>query len=140
MKNLTQVEKRDIALSYIARFKDRQITANELNRYLQISHPGDFTPDDTQNVLNTLVLDGFSRIASAGVYQVTLKGLISRENGGYAVQAERNNIRANHLQLAIAIDSQDVSLYPWMLAIGGILSVLALVAYGFLFGQWNIPF
>jgi hypothetical protein len=140
MKYLKSPVKRDIALDYLERYKDRLVPANELNSYLQSTHPDDFSLDDIRKALNALVFDGFIKSVLPGYYQITLKGIILRENGGYAAQAEENNIRANHIQFASGFDNQDTSLYPWILAICGLLLVLAILRCGFLFWHWNIPF
>src|ERR1700761_4817892 len=96
MNYLRSAAKRDMALNYLKRYKHRQIATNEINSYLQSTDPDNFTLDDIGNALDILKYDGFIRNNGRGLYQITLKGEILAENGGYIARKKADDTRTGH--------------------------------------------
>jgi len=139
MKSRRRTQKLDTILNYSAQFKDMQIPLKDLYNHLQINYPG-FTGADITQALNKLLIDHNISGTDPGYYKITLKGVVFLEDGGYLAQKQNKLVKSRYQNYIKKYETENSPLFPWILALAGILIVAGVLRMGFLYYHWSIPF
>ena len=137
MNDLTPSEKLDRVLSYFKEHKDNDLTTNDINKYLNITFPGDFQTSDIKGILRRLHRDRHIH-SRLGIHKITLEGIVFLENGGYQVNRQEVKIKKQYLSWAARLSEERASLFPWLMGILILLIAIIVIATVYFNWHWGI--
>jgi hypothetical protein len=140
MKFLKTTEKLDTVLNYANNHNDRDISTNELFKYLQVTYPDTFSLAEIQSIIKKLLQERHLVTTDPGFYKITLEGTVFLEGGGYTIQRRSNYVKRQYLKIAHRSGNQSASLILWVLAIAALLVTYLILKYGYDHFNWKLPF